>query len=153
MKNEDVNTPVENPHLKKGFKKFSSNKTEANLQILTSALAKATFLVLIKTDGIKSSPISPAGKVKIEVGSTFNFLKTYNENGQTFQPLFTDWKEIDLWVESRDGIAGWMMSAKEVFEFVIKHTNDTGIVVNPCSDKWGMNKEQMILFLEDIKAM
>jgi len=84
-----------------------------------------------------------------EKGSIIKFLKTYNEHNESFQPLFTDWNEVDKWVDSRENIAGWSMNTSDIFSFVLKNKSDAGVVINVCSDKWEMNKEQMETFLRE----
>jgi len=144
----DIDKPVTNPALKNAFKIFFLNKCEETLQEIISKLKSANFLVLIETDGLNLSKIQESDKVFFEKGSTIKFLKTFNENHEQFLPIFTDWNEIDLWVESRDGIAAWIMPISDAITLVF-NSNDAGLVINPCSDKWDMNKEQISTFLKE----
>jgi hypothetical protein len=72
-----------------------------------------------------------------------------DKNNDSFQPLFTDWKEIDLWYKTRENITGWIMTTREIFDFVSKQKSNNGIVINPASDRWTMNAEQIELFVKD----
>jgi hypothetical protein len=146
----DVNQPVTNNELKEAFRAFNLNKSEYTLQPVINELKKANFLVLIDTRQLNTSAIEGSDKVSFDKGGVITFLKTYDGNGKSFLPIFTDWNEIDLWLKSRDNIAGWVMPTDEVFTFVQKNTNDAGLVINPCSDKWSMNKEQITAFLKEV---
>lgn len=119
------------------------------MQVLTTELKRANFLVLVETNGLDASKSTESEKVLFKKGSTIKFLNTFDENNNSFIPLFTDWNEIDLWIESRENIVGWIMSATEAFNFVLKGKN-YGLVINPCSDRWAMNKEQITDFLKEV---
>jgi hypothetical protein len=144
----DITTPIVNPDLKQAIKVFNLNKSEQTLRGFDIALKKASFLVLINQDQIKTTKGEGANAVIIEKGSIIKFLKTFDQNNDSFLPIFTDWNEIDLWVKSRDGIAGWIMTINEVFALVLK-SNDKGLVINPCSDRWTMTKEQINTFISE----
>lgn len=145
----DVNTPIVNPGLKKAINIFNSNKSEKTLQIFSDELRKANFLVLIDTKELKLSNSNGAEKILFEKGSIIKFLRIFDENNEPFLPIFTDWNEIDQWIESRENIAGWIMSTNDVFNFVLKNKSDKGLVINVCSDKWEMSKEQIAVFLNE----
>ena len=146
----DVNKPVTNPALKNAFKIFNLNKCEETLKKLTDVIKAAEFLVLVETERLKLSPDDINNSVMFEKGGIIKFLKTYDENRQRFLPIFTDWKEIDLWTKSRKGFFGWIMPISDVFSWV-NNSNDTGLVINPCSDKWTMDKEQIAVFTKESK--
>ncbi|HEY2583260.1 MAG TPA: SseB family protein [Mucilaginibacter sp.] len=145
----EVSKPIVNPALKKAIKVFNSNKSEKILEAVASALKKANFLVLINSEKMKVSQTTESNNQIVEKGSVIEFLKTFDENNDSFLPIFTDWNEVDLWIESRENIAGWIMTTTEVFSFVVKNKNDKGLVINPCSDRWAMDKEQITNFLTE----
>ena len=144
----DITTPIVNPDLKRAIKVFNLNKSEQTLKGFETALKKASFLVLVNDDKIKTTKKEGSDSVTIEKGSIIKFLRTFNENNEPFLPIFTDWNEIDLWVKSREGIVGWIMTINDVFALVLK-SNDRGLVINPCSDRWAMTKEQINTFISD----
>lgn len=41
------------------------------------------------------------------------------------------------------------MTTREIFDFVSKQKSNNGIVINPASDRWTMNAEQIELFVKD----
>jgi hypothetical protein len=147
-KENDVNTPVVNPGLKKAFKNFNLNRTEATLKALSDQIKAATYLVLVNTEELNYTETNESGKKALEVGSKINFLKTFDEQGNSFLPVFTDWAEIDLWLTNKENIAGWMMSAEDVFTLALKG-NYKGLVINLCTDKWQMTKDQINLFIKE----
>jgi len=147
-KDFDINIPITNPSLKRSIAVFNKTKTEDNLNSIVNSIKTAFFLVLIYNDGLLTKT-GEDGKTIVEKGSRFKFLTTFDQNKDEYLPIFTDWKEIDLWVGSRDNIAGWVMTAKEIFDFELKHTKHKGVVINPMSERWNMNTEQMAMFIKD----
>ncbi|MGN6638335.1 MAG: SseB family protein [Mucilaginibacter sp.] len=150
-KSVDINKPITNPALKSAFYIFSSNQTENNLKKVVLELSNANFLVLVKHDGFRTTKNPDISNATVNEGRVIKFFKTFDENGNAFIPLFTDWKEIGLWVEVTKDIASWVMTTYEAFNFVLKNKVITGLVINPCSDKWTMTKEQVDSFLKEIK--
>lgn len=143
----DLNKPIENPELNKAFVEFNSNKTEGNLQLVIRGLIKANFIVLFNSEQLKTTT-DTEGSVYIEKGSIINFLNCFDEEKNALLPVFTDWQEVDLWLEKRDNnISSFIMSTFEAFEWVASSNNHVGIVINPGSTGWSMNKEQVKLFL------
>jgi hypothetical protein len=148
-KSNDVNKPVVNPGLKNAFKKFALNKTEATLNEIVNEISTATFLVLIRTDELNYNS-TEGHKVLIEKGNKIKFINTFDEHNNLFLPIFTDWAEIDLWVKNREGTAGWMMTADDVFA-IVRSSNYKGLVINVCTDKWQMTTDQISLFIKEIR--
>jgi hypothetical protein len=144
----DITKPIVNPDLKRAIKVFNLNKSEQTLRGFDTALKKASFLVLVNQDQIKTTKGDRPNAEIVEKGSIIKFLKTFDQNNDSFLPIFTDWNEIDLWVKSRDGIAGWIMTINDVFALVLK-SNDKGLVINPCSDRWAMTKDQIHTFISE----
>ena len=148
----DVNKPVSNPGLKKAISAFYAEKTEANLQLFVNELKSATFLMVIMNDGLKFTPTDSAGVGVFEKGSKINFYMLTDSNGNSFHPLFTDWHEIDLWFESREGISGLISPALDTFRFIQSDAKVTGLVINPASDNWTMTQQQIQTFLTENQA-
>ena len=149
-KPSDVNKQVVNPGLKNAFKKFGLDKSEATLQAIINEIKTATFLVLINTAEMNYTKSGEGDKVMIEKGSKIKFLNTFDEHNNPFLPVFTDWTEIDLWLKSREGVAGWMMPVDDVFA-VVRSSNYSGLVINLCTDKWQMTRDQIDLFIKETK--
>ena len=85
----------------------------------------------------------------VQKNSKFKFIDCLNEDGKTFLPLFTDWKEATIWyIEPRRNIDAFVMNTFEAFEFAKSAENYNGIVINPGSKPWTMNIEQVNNFLE-----
>lgn len=148
-KQNDVNKPVVNPGLKNAFKKFELKKSETTLQGIIKEIKAATFLVLINSKDLNTQS-NGTGKVLFEKGSIIKFLNTFDEQNNQFLPVFTDWIEIDLWLTSRENVAGWMMTADDVFA-IVNSGSYKGLVINLCSDKWEMNKDQIEVFIKETK--
>ena len=148
-KDFDITKPVTNPGLKSAISIFNQTKTEANLNSVITFIKTADFLVLIYTDGLVTKP-GEDGKTVFEKGSTFKFLTTFNENKEQYLPIFTDWQEIDLWVTSRENLGGWIMTAKEIFDFVLMQPAYKGIVINLMSDRWQMTSAQIDTFVKEV---
>jgi len=146
----DVNKPVVNPGLKNAFKKFNSNKSEKTLEAVKHEIKAATFLVLINTSEINYTKSGDNEKTTVEKGSKIKFLNVFDENNNSFLPIFTDWKEIDLWLKNKENVAGWMMAADDVFA-VVRSGSYKGLVINLCTDKWEMTKDQINVFIEETK--
>jgi hypothetical protein len=145
----DLNKPVENPELKKAFAEFHSNKTEENLQLVIGGLIKANFIVLFNSDQVKTTSDSE-GNLSIEKGSIINFLNCFDKESKALLPVFTNWQEVDLWIKKRENnINSFIMSTFEAFEWAASSEAHVGIVINPGSTGWTMNKDQVKNFLMD----
>jgi len=144
----DIAKPITNPKLKDGIVLFKKNKTEETLKLIIDSIKQASLLVLIYKDGLITSN-NGENNMTFEVGSQIKFLYIVDKDNNPFLPVFTDWEEVDLWVKSRDNIAGWVMPAKEIFDFVCKQQSYKGIVINPASNSWTMQLEQIKLFVEE----
>jgi len=145
----DVQKPITNPALKKTIHTFNSNRTEINLLKVISEMKNANFLILASNDELKTTETADKNIVTVEEGSIIKFLNTFNENGEVFTPLFTDWKEIGLWIEVTKDISSWIMPTDEAFNFILKNKGVKGLVINPCTDRWTMTKEQIDNFLKE----
>lgn len=145
----DLNKPVENPELIKAFTEFRSNKTEENLQLVIDGLIKANFIILFYSDQLKTTTDSE-GNLFIDKGSIINFLNCFDKEDKALLPVFTDWQEVDLWITKRENnINSFIMSTFEAFEWVANSDSHVGIVINPGSTGWTMNKEKVKNFLMD----
>jgi hypothetical protein len=148
----DLNKPVENPELKKAFAEFGLNKTEENLQLVIGRLIKANFIVLFNSDQLKTTT-DIKGNLFFDKGSVINFLYCIDKDNKALLPVFTDWQEVDLWLKKRENnIDSFIMSTFEAFEWVAIDEDYVGIVINPGSTGWTMNKEQVKNFLMDFKS-
>ena len=145
----DVNKPVTNPILKKAFENFHNAKTEANLEVIGKELIKANLLLVINNSAMQVSPQDENGRVAIKEGSQFSIYLIYNEQNEPMYPLFTDWEEIDLWFKTRENITGWIVSVKDAFDLLHNAASIKGLVINPSTNRWNMNKEQAQEFIKD----
>ena len=144
----DLNKPVDNPDLTKAFAEFSLNKTEETLQLVISGLIKANFIVLFFADQLKTTKDSE-GNLFIDKGSVIEFINCIDKD-KLLLPVFTDWQEVDLWIKQRDNnIQSFIMPTFEAFDWVSNNDSYNGIVINPGSTGWTMNKEQVKNFLSD----
>ena len=146
----DINKPVENPELLDGMQSFFAEKSEDNLSKFINGLLKANFLVLTYNDEMK---IEQNGENTIvKENSKLKFLNCFDSDENAFLPLFTDWKEVNNWLEKQDkNIGGFVMNTFEVFEFVKDVEDYKGVIINPGSKPWVMNNTQINNFLEDYK--
>ena len=150
VKKFDINIPVENPELIDGMNSFIKDKSENNLSKFINGLLKANFLVLTYNDEMQ---VEKDGKnTVIKQNSKLKFLNCFNEDGKAFLPLFTDWKEVNVWLkEPHKNIGGFVMDTFEAFEFVKLEEDYYGIVINPGSTPWTMSNDQVNNFLKDFK--
>jgi hypothetical protein len=144
----DLNKPVENPDLKKAFADFSINKTEETLQLVINGLIEANLIVLFFADHIKTTK-DEKGNLFFDKGSVIEFINCVDKD-KILLPLFTDWQEVDLWIKNRESnIQSFIMPTVESFEWVLNNDAYNGIVINPGSTGWTMNKEQVKNFIMD----
>lgn len=148
----DINKPVENPELKKSFVTFLTDKTEKNLENVINGLKKANFLVLVYTDEMKITTEGQDDKAVIDKGSKIKFINIFDTNNKPFLPIFTDWKEVDLWLKTRDShTKSFVMTTFEVFEWIANDKFYNGVVINPGSVIWTLSSEKVRNFLNDFK--
>lgn len=146
----DINIPVENPELIDAINVFTQEKSENNLSKFINGLLKANFLVLSYNDEMEVEQNDE--NTIIKQNSELKFLNCFNEEGKAFLPLFTDWKEVNIWLKEQDkNIGGFVMNTFEAFELVKLGEDYNGVVINPGSKPWTMNNKQINNFLEDYK--
>lgn len=143
----DINQPVTNPELKNAFDEFYKNKSDENFIKIINGIFKAKFLAITINDEIKSSQ-NKDGTTTIHEGSLIKFLLFQNDENGAVLPLFTDWSEVDLSIKERDeSYHGMIMPSFEAFNFALSDYD--GLVINPGSDGWFLNKNQIQNFMND----
>lgn len=145
----DINVPIENPELVKAMNTFFVEGNEANLMKVIDSLLPAKFLVLSVNDEMETEQTETGTVIKKD--SVLKFLQCVDNNDNVFLPLFTDWTEAGKWVQHDKNIGGFVMHTFEAFEFANRDGNYSGILINPGSEPWLMNTEQISNFLSDFK--
>jgi hypothetical protein len=147
--NIDVYKAIENPDLKRIISRFKDERTEANAMEFGKRLNRATFLSPMAMDEMKMS-LKDDGTTIVEVGSKIKLLNCFNEHGECFFPLFTDWDAIRAW--TNQNVGGLIMPAIEAWEYVIEQPDYyKGIVINPNSDGWTLRQENIRNLIEDYR--
>ncbi len=143
----DIKVPITNPDLKIAFNEFYKNKSDENFINIINGIFKAKFLAITINDEVKSTK-NDDGTTTIHEGSLIKFLLFNNEENGAVLPLFTDWSEVDLSIKDRDETyQGLIMPSYEAFNFALSDYD--GLVINPGSDGWFLNKNQIQNFLDD----
>lgn len=139
---------VENPELMAILKACKDNPTNENLECFSSLLNNATFLIATDWSDVTEKDHQD-NKFTIQAGSKIKVFTITDDNNDTYLPVFTDWDCIRKYIA--DEVHGWVMSAKEAFEFAVSETNNyKGIIINPTVSDICYKNEQLKKKLADI---
>lgn len=146
--NLDINTPVENPNLKAAIQKFLQERTEKNAKELGYQLNHSTFLIAMITDEMITNNNEDGSSV-IEKGSKIKILNCFDDKGDCYLPIFTDWEEIRLWTSQNVG--GLMSPSKDTWEFTLSQQEIyKGILINPATTGWTLRHQEIRNLLQDM---
>lgn len=137
----DVNKPVENPKLVAAIDRLLSDSSNKAKDELLLELNRANFLAAIFTDEMHTSEPDKDGKTVIEKDSLIKVLNTSDADGNTYLPLFTDWKEIKKYIDKP--VNTLILPASDAWDWALKMGDYHGIVINPGHNALPLNIEQI----------
>lgn len=149
MSDIDVNEPVENPNLSKAIDALARDPSEHNKTILLDELNKANYLAAIIPDEMKTTEPDVDGNMVIKKNSLIKIISASDDQGNTFFPLFTDWKEIQSYIKTP--VNSWILPAKDAWYMAIKGQEYHGVVINPGGNTLPLSMEQVQYLHEQIK--
>lgn len=125
----DINQAVSNPALSAALDALTRADTAATRQQAALEIGRATYLVAILDDEIRSTPGRGPGEATWQAGSRFGVLTA--DDGQDGQvlPLFTDWDAIRAWANRP--VSALVMPAAEAWAFALAGDTYSGVVLNP----------------------
>jgi hypothetical protein len=132
----DFDGTVENPGLKKAFEKIRLYNTPYYYLKVIAEIEVANFLLLVLDEG--RTVVSE---------NDVNFITVTNTSGQVYFPLFTDDDDAQLNKPADADVAAFVVDAVTAFKMTLEEDNIEGVVINPGSDQWIMNKESLNWFL------
>lgn len=143
---------VINPKLEKAFDRYLSNKTKKTFYKLQDALEDATFLVLVNTNDWKTTQGKTNKEVLVELGSNLKFLNCLGPDNQRYLPVFTNRAEVDLWYKEQGNTMNtFVVSIFDIIAITNADASLNGLIINPGSLRWGMNKKQIDTFVKNSK--
>lgn len=143
---------VNNPKLEKAFDRYLANKTEKTYFKLQDAMEDATFLVLVNTDDWKTTQGKTNKEILVELGSNLKFLNCLGPDNQRYLPAFTSRAEVDVWYKEKDNAMNtFVVSLFDMIVIVNADSSLQGLIINPGSLQWGMNKKQLDTFVKNSK--
>jgi hypothetical protein len=121
--------PLDNSKLKKAFEKLRLYNTEFYYRKALDEIKVANFLFLIIDAGnwLPDSPVNP--------------VVLTNAKGEVFLPLFSDDDEAQSHRPPDIDVAAIVVDVLSVCNMVVKDDAFNGVVINPGSDDWLMNRE------------
>ncbi|WMJ22904.1 enhanced serine sensitivity protein SseB [Paludicola sp. MB14-C6] len=152
----DVNKPLENPKLKQLFLKRKSELTNDELNAVLNDICEevamnAYFLSVIK---MENDPIQNGdGTAVFQQDTTISFPMLTTETGASYYPVFIDWEELSKWDEVKGTQPNTLiLSFDDYAAMVIDKQNGHGIVVNPFSDNFVIDRD-LLIHLRRIKQI
>lgn len=146
----DVTKAIENPNLLQAIKEHKENPDEEGNSKLTYALTSATFLALSYTDNLNMEHKNQNEYI-VKEGSSFNLHFISDDQGNSYLPIFTDWKHVKDF--TADDVSGLIFPAKDIFNFFdLNEDNLKGIIINPGEEDCLLEKEHINMLITIIKS-
>ena len=112
----------------------------------------ATFLVLVNTNDWKTTQGKTNKEVLVELGSNLKFLNCLGPDNQRYLPVFTNRAEVDLWYKEQGNTMNtFVVSIFDIIAITNADASLNGLIINPGSLRWGMNKKQIDTFVKNSK--
>lgn len=126
---KDLDRPFENPRLKGLLAgRHDALLVEVDQLIEQEITGENKFLAAVVSD-------HPQQDDKGEMTMSLPYLTA--PDGQSYQPVFTDWTEIREWgLEDDGGLNSIIIGKAEVLELVRQNERLRGVVINPFTDNW-----------------
>lgn len=140
---DDVNIPLENPRLKGLLVgRHQTGLENMGKLIQQEIMNHARFLVFVVLDNQPED--NGDGTVTFQQKSTMRFPNLTSEEGKAFQPVFTDWMELQEWAAQKEVRPNTItMSAEDVFSLVRGSEVLQGAVINPFTDNFILEEEMI----------
>lgn len=151
MDNKSMNAAmtVENPLLKELFSRWrsigDSNSREAQdcmNGILTEVVENAQFLSVVDISSDRGMEFSGDGTAVLQEDTEMSFKTLSDDNGNIYFPAFTDWENLRMWADHREGDVDTLVLKFDDYYTLIKD-GAAGIVINPFSDNLPISNELM----------
>ncbi|MDD2980828.1 MAG: SseB family protein [Hespellia sp.] len=130
----DINKPFENIRLKGYLAARIHSEMEEVESWIARELDVARFLVLVQFEKQPENQEDGTAVVTEDTRMQCPFLT--NTNGESFQPVFTDWVELRRWVGSEPDVQTIIMTKEDALAMVARNPELKGVVVNPFSDNY-----------------
>lgn len=137
----DVNKPLENFRLNVLLKEVKENQTETGMNMLFEEIVmNARFLSVV----FLSEPPKPNedGKVTFQKNTTMQMPMLSSTGGKHFYPIFTDHDELAKW-QKMEKPSTLILCFDDYAAFLEKNEQVEGIVINPFSDNFVLNRKLM----------
>lgn len=144
----DLNRAVENPKLVAALARLEKEQSKESRAELTLRLREGVYLIPILSDELKTTEPDKDGKTIVKEDSNIKILITSDPQGHSVLPIFTDWNAIREW--TKRPVNTLVMPAKDVWPFVLSHSEYAGAVLNPGPRALPLNKE-LLKFLSQEK--
>lgn len=143
----DVNKPLENPVLKELFQKLKNAKEDDEFAKVLNNLAEeiamnAYFLSVVN---LSEEPEEQSdGSFMLKENTEISFPMLTNQEDQAFYPIFIDWEELNKWEDlKKENLKTAIFNFDDYLSMVFGNENNHGIVINPFSDNFLLDKETL----------
>lgn len=143
----DVNKPLENPVLKELFQKLKKAKEDDEYAQILNQLAEeiamnAHFLSVVN---LSEEPEEQSdGSFMLKENTEISFPMLTNQENQAFYPIFIDWEELYKWQDlKKENLRTAIFNFDDYLSMVFDNENSYGIVINPFSDNFLLDKENL----------
>lgn len=139
---DDVNMPIENPMLKGLLAgRYQTWISDIQERIQKEILEHAKFLVIVAFDILPED--NGDGTATFQKKSTMKFPFLTSQEGEEYQPVYTDWTELQGWGTGDEPKPNTItMRVQDVFSLLESNPEMKGMVVNPFSDNLRVDREQ-----------
>ncbi|WP_022819754.1 SseB family protein [Fusobacterium russii] len=143
----DVNKPLENPVLKDLFQKLKKAKEDDEYAKVLNNLAEeiamnAYFLSVVELS--EEPEKQNDGSFILKEDTEISFPMLSNQENQTFYPIFIDWEELYKWEDlKKENLKTAIFNFDDYLSMVFNNENNYGIVINPFSDNFLLDKENL----------
>lgn len=140
-KKVDVNKPLENFRLNVLLKEAKENQTQTAMNMLFEEIVmNAHFLTVIFLSG-QPKP-DESGTAVFQKNTTMQMPMISNTGGKHFYPVFTDHNELAKWKQMEKSNT-LILTFDDYAAMLEKHEAAEGIVINPFSDNFVLNRKLM----------
>ena len=140
-KKADVNKPLENFRLNVLLKETKENQTETGMNMLFEEIVmNARFLSVIFLSELPKP--NEDGTATFQKNTTMQMPMLSSAGGKHFYPVFTDHAELEKW-QKMEKPNTLVLTFDDYAAFLEKNEQAEGIVINPFSDNFVLNRKLM----------
>lgn len=143
----NLNQAVDNPALVAAMERVARENSDASKDGLLRELQHANYLAAMFADGLKAREKS-LGQIEIAKGSKFGVLSA-GKDGKNYLVLFTDWQALRAYTQGQ--VSGWVLPAKDAWQFALQGSAYDGIVINPAHNALPLTRP-MVEYLSKVQA-